>query len=296
MPENSLISHTLWGTEDIVARTIQEIRGSAQHHKFCLRFSGGKDSVVMKRLLEMAGVEFTAKFSRTSVDPPELLQFIRTEHPDVQVEPPRITMFQLIIKKGFPPTRLCRYCCQEFKERNVCGRSGSLLTLTGVRKAESPKRKSRAKYESCQADKGVNFFHPIINWSDEQVWDFIQAEHIPYCSLYDEGFTRIGCVGCPLASTAKILAEFKRWPNFERAYLWAFEKMLEGRVFKKWKTKYDVMDWYLYGASKDYQKINTINGQLSLFDYDYFDQLDVEEDLFHPSADAVKQLVERIGD
>ena len=141
-------------------------------------------------------------------------------------------MFQLIIKKGFPPTRLCRYCCQEFKERNVCGRSGSLLTLTGVRKEESPKRKSRAKYESCQADKGVNFFHPIINWSDEQVWDFIQAEHIPYCSLYDEGFTRIGCVGCPLASTAKILAEFKRWPNFERAYLWAFEKMLEGRDFK----------------------------------------------------------------
>lgn len=249
----------------------------------------------MKRLLDMAGVDYTARFSRTSVDPPELLQFIRAAHPDVRVEAPRISMFQLIIKKGFPPTRLCRYCCQEFKERNVCGRSDRLFTLTGVRKAESPKRKTRSKYESCQADKGVNFFHPIINWSDEQVWDFIEAEHIPYCSLYDEGFTRIGCVGCPLASTDKILAEFKRWPNFEKAYLWAFDRMLEGRRFDKWKTKYDVMDWYLYGASKDYQKILALNGQISLFDYDYFDQFDVGEKLYHPSADDVKRIIERSG-
>lgn len=111
------------------------------------------------------------------------------------VEEPRISMFQLIIKKGFPPTRVCRYCCQEFKERNVCGKGDGLLTVTGVRKAESPRRESRAKYETCQADRGVNFYHPIVNWSDEQVWDFIRAERIPYCQLYDEeGITRIGCV------------------------------------------------------------------------------------------------------
>ena len=172
------------------------------------------------------------------------------------VEEPRISMFQLIIKKGFPPTRVCRYCCQEFKERNVCGKGDGLLTVTGVRKAESPRRESRAKYETCQADRGVNFYHPIVNWSDEQVWDFIRAERIPYCQLYDEeGITRIGCVGCPLASSSKILAEFKRWPQFEKAYLWAFEKMLEGRSFDKWKTKFDVMDWYIYGAEEDCREV-----------------------------------------
>ena len=222
--KTSLVETTLFGTEDIVEKAVKEIQATAKTGRLCLRFSGGKDSVVVKRLLDMAGVPYTARFSRTSVDPPELLDFIRREHQDVIVEEPRISMFQLIIKKGFPPTRVCRYCCQEFKERNVCGKGDGLLTVTGVRKAESPRRESRAKYETCQADRGVNFYHPIVNWSDEQVWDFIRAE-------------------------------FKRWPQFEKAYLWAFEKMLEGRSFDKWKTKFDVMDWYIYGAEEDCREV-----------------------------------------
>ncbi len=271
--DSSLVEHTLFGTTDIVDKAIRELQAIAQHSSLCLRFSGGKDSVVVKRLLDMAKVPYCAKFSRTSVDPPELLDFIRRECRDVEAEPPRISMFQLIIKKGFPPTRICRYCCQEFKERNVCGRGRNKLTLTGVRKDESPKRKSRSKYETCQSDKGVEFYHPIIHWTEEQVWDFIHSEHIPYCRLYDEeGITRIGCVGCPLASSEKIAAEFKRWPQFEKAYLWAFEKMLEGRSFDKWKTKYDVMDWYIYGAESSCRTAAD-HSQLSLFEDDYFGQL-----------------------
>jgi 3''-phosphoadenosine 5''-phosphosulfate sulfotransferase (PAPS reductase)/FAD synthetase and related enzymes len=287
---SSLVEHTLFGTEDYVQRAIKEIRAMAGQKHICLRFSGGKDSVVIKRLLDMAGVPYTARFSKTSVDPPELLEFIKREHKDVIVEYPRISMFQLIIKKGFPPTRICRYCCQEFKERNVCGRDDGIITVTGVRKAESPRRKSRSKYERCQADKGVYFFHPIVNWSDEQVWDFIRAEGVPYCRLYDEGLTRIGCVGCPLASSEKIVAEFKRWPQFEKAYLWAFERMLEGRSFDKWKTKYDVMDWYIYGAEKDCAALAD-GRQISLFSEDYFDQFDAGEDAYPFSADDARRII-----
>lgn len=271
--DSSLVEHSLFGTEDIVDKAVRELRAAAKSNTFCLRFSGGKDSVVVKRLLDIAGVPYCAKFSRTSVDPPELLKFIRSECSDVEVEEPRISMYQLIVKKGFPPTRVCRYCCQEFKERNVCGKGHNLLTLTGVRKEESPKRKSRSKYETCQSDRGVEFYHPIIHWSTEQAWDFIHAEHIPYCRLYDEeGIDRIGCVGCPLASSEKIAAEFKRWPNFEKAYLWAFDRMLAGRSFDKWKTKYDVMDWYIYGAEASC-KAAADQYQLDLFDEDYFGQL-----------------------
>ena len=125
------------------------------------------------------------------MDPPELLQFIKKYHKDVIREEPEISMFQLIIKKGFPPTRVCRYCCQEYKEKNTCPKGKSVLTLTGVRKAESVKRRNRGKYETCQLDRGVEFYHPIIEWSDEQLWAVIDDNHIPYCSLYDEGFDRI---------------------------------------------------------------------------------------------------------
>lgn len=292
--DTSLIEHTMFGTEDIVDKAIRELQSIAKSNSFCLRFSGGKDSIVVKHLLDIAKVPYCAKFSRTSVDPPELLQFIRKHHADVESENPHITMFQMIVKKGFPPTRLCRYCCKEFKERNVCGREAGLLTLTGVRKAESLKRKSRSKYETCQADKGVEFYHPIIHWTDEQVWDLIRSEHLPYCSLYDEdGIDRIGCVGCPLASSNKIVSEFKRWPQFEKAYLWAFERMLEGRSFDKWKTKYDVMDWYIYGAEASCNAAAD-RFQFDLFNEDYFGQLGLPNEEPPIEVEGSKYVIEKV--
>lgn len=104
---------------DYVGKAIREIRSIAQSNTMCVRFSGGKDSVVLKWLFEQAGVPYQARFSRTSVDPPELLQFIKKHHTDVICEDPRISMFQLIIKKGFPPTRVCRYCCQEYYRKKA---------------------------------------------------------------------------------------------------------------------------------------------------------------------------------
>ncbi len=81
-----------------------------------------------------------------------------------------------------------------------------------------------------------------------------------------------------------ILREFRRWPSFEKAYLWAFERMLEGRQFDKWKTKYDVMDWYVYGVQEQYKKLDEENDKLwkqntfrayedELYFGDYFDNL-----------------------
>lgn len=107
-----------------------------------LAFSGGKDSVVTKRLLDMAAVQYDAHYRVTSVDPPELVRFIRDTYPDVDREVPRddtgkpITMWNLIPRKLMPPTRLVRYCCEELKESGGEGR----MTVTGVRWAESRNR------------------------------------------------------------------------------------------------------------------------------------------------------------
>ena len=110
---------------------------------YYLAFSGGKDSVVIKVLADMAGVKYDAHYNLTSVDPPELVQFIKT-FSDVQIDIPKdkeghqITMWNLIPKKKMPPTRLIRYCCKELKEIGGQGR----MVITGVRWAESSNRKN----------------------------------------------------------------------------------------------------------------------------------------------------------
>lgn len=71
--------------------------------------------------------------------------------------------------------------------------------------------------------------NPIIDWSNEEVWEFIKEYNIPYCCLYDEGFKRLGCIGCPMGSRQQREYEFKRYPKYKALYLKAFEKMIENR-------------------------------------------------------------------
>jgi phosphoadenosine phosphosulfate reductase len=122
------------------------------------------------------------------------------------------------------------------------------VVLTGVRWAESRVRRKRKFVDQCPSKAKV-MVHPILDWSDEEVWDFIETEKLPYCSLYNE-FKRIGCILCPSASQRVRLLEVERWPRFYRAYMNCFEEMLlERRRRKKptkWKRAEDVMDWWLY--------------------------------------------------
>lgn len=127
---------------DRVETAIERLKAYEPPEGYWLAFSGGKDSVVVKALADMAGVKYEAHYSNTSVDPPELVQFIKT-FDDVQMDSPkdkdgnRITMWNLIPKKKMPPTRIVRYCCTELKESAGKG----YVTITGVRWAESAKRK-----------------------------------------------------------------------------------------------------------------------------------------------------------
>ena len=125
-----------------VKASVERMKAFAPPEGYLLAFSGGKDSVVLKALADMAGVKYQAHYNVTSVDPPELVRFVRDKYPDVKWEYPRysdgkrITMWNLIPKKKIPPTRMARYCCESLKEGVGSGR----YVLTGVRWAESSRR------------------------------------------------------------------------------------------------------------------------------------------------------------
>lgn len=130
--------------KDKVQVAIERLQMFEPPEGYYLAFSGGKDSVAIKALADMANVKYDAHYNHTSVEPPELVRFVREQHEDVSIEwhkdkdGNRITMWNLIPKKSFPPTRIARYCCQALKEHGGDGR----MTITGVRWAESVNRRN----------------------------------------------------------------------------------------------------------------------------------------------------------
>lgn len=246
-----LLDHTLFGVVDKVAIAIERLKAFEPAEGYYLAFSGGKDSVTIKALADMAGVKYDAHYSLTTVDPPELVNFIRQEHKDVEIIRPKETMWQLIPKKIMPPTRMARYCCRILKEQGGASR----IVITGVRQQESLKRNKRQMVEQCNRDKHKTYLNPIIDWSESDVWEFIRRYNIPYCSLYDKGFDRLGCIGCPVASSKKQKMELDKYPKYRAGYIRAFEKMIVEQRKRgtepTWQTGEEVMNWWTSGGSKE---------------------------------------------
>jgi phosphoadenosine phosphosulfate reductase len=173
---------------------------------FLVQHSGGKDSVVIADLARRAEVPHVLQHSHTTVDPPELVRFVRTI-PGIEIHKPVMSMWELIRHKGMPPRRNCRFCCDVLKESN----KDQGLVVTGITWAESQRRAKRMMFERCSKRKTRWFLHPIIDWGVEDVWAYIRERQLPYCSLYDEGFTRLGCVLCPMSD--RVERDIARWPR-----------------------------------------------------------------------------------
>ena len=278
----ALFEDTLFGHVDKVQKAIDRLKAFEPKEGYYLAFSGGKDSQCIYHLAKMAGVKFDAHYSVTTVEPPELMRFIKEQYPDVEWERHywpdnpkynlpsgkrrQITMWNLIADHTIPPTRQARYCCSALKESGGGGR----LVVTGVRWAESARRKAlhgvadiqtksrklheeametnstaarvnkngglvfmddnsetRRMVEQCYAKRKTTV-NPIVDWEDEDVWEFLNdVAKVPHCSLYDEGFTRLGCVGCPLQGREGMLRDFARWPRYKELYIRAFDKMIQ---------------------------------------------------------------------
>lgn len=304
-----LIEYDLFGEKhDKVQDAIDLLRrmSTVDPQGLYVAFSGGKDSQCIYHLCQMAGVKFDAHYALTTVDPPELVRFIKEHYPDAwegrhiqrREDGTPYTMWNLIPEMLVPPTRVMRYCCKVLKETGGEGR----VTVTGVRWAESVNRKQNqgvvtvigaSKKDTQQMEEaGADFtssprggvvlnndneatrdvvemcyqrrktvINPIITWSGEDVWEFLNTvAKVPHCELYDQGYKRLGCIGCPMSNTE---AGFERYPRYRQSYIRAFDRMLEARkergLGSEWKTGEDVMAWWLGKAKND-----SIEGQISI--------------------------------
>lgn len=210
---------------------------------YYLAFSGGKDSIVLYDLAVKAGVRFDAHYSQGGIDPPELVQFIREYYPAVIRDRPKMSVWQGIARHGLP-RRQARWCCELIKEHAGSGRA----VLTGIRWAESVRRKSRRMVETSHDDKTKTFVHPIIDWQNNDIWEYIHAQSLPYCSLYDEGFKRLGCVLCPMETATQTQVDLKRWPKIADAWKRACYRYWENHTqhsTSRWTSPEDFWQWWL---------------------------------------------------
>lgn len=261
-------------------RTASEMSLRLFKKPLLLADSGGKDSAVICRLAENAGIPFEIVHSHTTADAPPTVYHVRDRakmfeekgikytisHPTYKGQ--RVSMWSLIPIKKMPPTRGIRYCCDILKEQAGRGR----FLVTGVRWSESTSRKnnrgvlevqhkskekrltlandndeSRRLFETCQM-KGKRVCNPIVDWIEQDIWGYLTDQKVQINPLYYEGWTRVGCVGCPIASKTRY-TEFSMFPKYQGLYISAFDRMIKVRnnegLQTEWQTGTDVFHWWM---------------------------------------------------
>lgn len=193
---------------------------ASQKSPLCLAYSGGKDSEVLLHIAQKSGIEFTAFYNKTTNDLPGTIKYIKSK-PYVQIIPPKRSFFTLIEHRGMP-SAWQRFCCSKLKERYI-----GPYVFTGVRAAESTKRKNRYKEPSmCMTYNGKKkgeVYMPLLYWSDKDIEAYIKLENIRCHPVYydDDGHfnikKRLGCMACPLRND-RGREHFLRYPKLVRAW------------------------------------------------------------------------------
>ena len=192
---------------------------------------------------------------------------------------PKKTMWNLIEEKGVP-TRFMRFCCSELKEHGgkgrrkitgvrwaesanrkqnygrvtIIGSSTSTVSIADEIGANYEVNKkggiilntdnaeSRRLVEMCYRTRS-NLINPIIDWTDEDVWEFLRSQGCESNPLYKKGFRRIGCICCPLGGAKNMKKELSIWPTYRNAYVRAFDRMLEKTPKEKRERREKELGW-----------------------------------------------------
>lgn len=237
-----------------------------------LAYSGGKDSECILELAKMAEVKFRAWYSVTGIDSPENIYFIKKHHPEVEFVHHRQNFFRLVENKGLPMMN-SRFCCSRLKENLGAGN----LMIDGVRAAESMKRatytgimiRSRRKenvekgrnrtieeiqenQHRCIKGKDRLDVHPILDWTDAEVWQFIAQQGLPYNPTY-RIIGRVGCMYCPYATRQQIKQYIEQYPKYNDRLLRAIKVFLQKKPLLPTAELY--LDWWLSRQTLEKYKV-----------------------------------------
>lgn len=244
-------------TRDIILKAVPLALKYDPDKGFFVGFSGGKDSQALYHMMQLCDVPMHAYFSPTSIDPAENIRFIRKNYPEVEFTKIDKSIFDVFREMKVLPSMRIRWCCAYFKERGGEGKvvCTGVRKAESVRRSKRneievsgrkfsghmdefeqwQEKRIRKKMKNINQDqfsdvkqtevrcingKDKILLNPIIEWSEDDVWEFLnKVVEVPHCELYDEGYTRIGCIGCPMATTKNQIKRFLRWPHVKEKWI-----------------------------------------------------------------------------
>lgn len=130
--------------------------------------------------------------------------------------------------KGMFPSRKIQFCTEHLKlkpahrwmKENIIAEGFQFCRYAGVRRDESPKRKSK-KVEGWDDFFGCPLFHPIVDWTKQMAFDYCKSHREPINELYTLGFNRVGCAPCINSNKRDIFEWAKRFPEMiDKVRVW----------------------------------------------------------------------------
>ena len=99
----------------------------------------------------------------------------------------------------YDSVELRKECCRIRKvEPLQRALAGKKAWITGQRRSQSATR-SELLVEEVDAGHGLAKFNPLADWSENDVWNYIRGNNVPYNALHDKGYPSIGCEPCTRA-------------------------------------------------------------------------------------------------
>lgn len=210
-------------SQSIIAKWIR----FASPEQLAVAFSGGKDStVVLKLVLDYAKLfsdpaRISVVFTNTGIEYPETRKFVHAPQSKwgfnlIELKPTKSFWECVNIMGHYPRGKSNRdnghadICCYTLKEapmRKAIKKYNLKLVFTGVTALESHQRMIRAStHGTCYfaIKEKIQKVHPILYWSEQDVWDYIKLTKTPYNPIYDLGCDRCGCMTCTAYKLWKI--------------------------------------------------------------------------------------------
>lgn len=258
-----LKSVTVEGKTEQAIELLKEFEESAIYRNplgYVVGYSGGKDSDVLLDIFKRSGVRFFVIHNHTTIDIPDTVYYIRKKFYELEcagipckIYSPRVSFWRLCKQKKSLPLRKARFCCSELKERDEASELQFATRSYGVRRTESVKRAKFRNSIEMHDDKGFSgnqTFHfddtenvkstgacytknhfiinPLAYWSEDNIWEYIHGINLEYNPLYDRGYKRVGCIGCPLAGKNREI-EFNDYPKYKALYIRLCNEILDIR-------------------------------------------------------------------